>query len=223
MQSAAAAMPAPLLSQAAERLTLEDLEALERAAKVCTPAEGASMFGGHLSTAAGRCSASRAMCQRAAGAINHMAHSVSPLLCAAPLQHMPALSHLLTSGVMQQALSCLQAYVLQLADVTPQANLQYHFARWDGAFSLEGPRPDGSATVRFQRPEHLQEALNYFGGGLRGLFRLVHTKAPSKGVSVNLLPSFEVSICLVLVKALGGGVSQGAGTRFHVPLMHPTG
>ena len=90
----------------------------------------------------------------------------------------------------------VQAYVLQLADVTPQANLQYHFARWEGHFQTEGPRPDGTATVRFQRSEHLKEALDYFGGGLRGLFRLVHTRPPSKGAASDQLACCKPSCCL---------------------------
>lgn len=76
---------------------------------------------------------------------------------------------------LERAARAERGHTLRLTDLAPGVCLPALLARWEGLYVLEPPPAGTSAAavpdcacVRFSRPEALREALDAFGGGVRG-------------------------------------------------------
>lgn len=77
---------------------------------------------------------------------------------------------------------------LFLTDVSPGVDLRRIFSQWEGQFAVDENPSRASATVVFETPEALQEALEAMGGGRRGAF-LIDRRATMAQRQTGRLPT----------------------------------
>jgi E3 ubiquitin-protein ligase ZNF598 len=79
-------------------------------------------------------------------------------------------------------LAAADGHPIRFIEVAPTCDLRNFLGRWEGRFSMEWE--GGSvAMVKFEREEDRNEAINTFGGGIRGLFLIDRQWRPRTGVA----------------------------------------
>jgi len=105
-----------------------------------------------------------------------------------------------------EMLEAAAGFPIRFLDVAPTTNLQYYLRRWEPNFRVEW-QGGSQATVTFEKEEEMKEALDAFGGGIRGLFKIDRSWHPRTGVSTTKAASRESHVA----PWAGEGSSAGAG------------
>ena len=85
-----------------------------------------------------------------------------------------------------ELLAAAEGWTLRIVNIAPACDLTYYLRRWEGRYSIEEEEGGISAVIiRFDREEDRNEALDVFGGGIRGLFLLDRKWKPRTSLSVG--------------------------------------
>jgi hypothetical protein len=79
-------------------------------------------------------------------------------------------------------LEAAAGFPIRFLEIAPTTDLQYYLRRWEPRFRVEW-QGGSQATVTFEKEEEMKEALDTFGGGIRGLFKIDRGWHPRTGVS----------------------------------------
>ncbi|KAL4520222.1 hypothetical protein Ndes2437B_g04625 [Nannochloris sp. 'desiccata'] len=99
-------------------------------------------------------------------------------------------------------------FPIRFLEISPTTDLQYYLRRWEPKFKVEW-QGGSQATVTFEKEEDMKEALDAFGGGIRGLFRIDRSWHPRTGVSTTEAANRETHVA----PWAGEGSSAAAGGR----------
>ena len=83
-----------------------------------------------------------------------------------------------------ELLHAAEGHSVRFIEIAPTADLRYYLRRWESRYQIEW-QGGTQATVTFEREDDQKEALDSFGGGIRGLFRLDRSWHPKTGVSTG--------------------------------------
>lgn len=89
-----------------------------------------------------------------------------------------------TDAEIAELLHAAEGHPVRFVEIAPTANLGYYLRRWEGRYEIEW-QGGSQAIATFEREEDQKEALDSFGGGIRGLFRIDRTWHPKTGVSTG--------------------------------------
>ncbi|KAK2077112.1 hypothetical protein QBZ16_004746 [Prototheca wickerhamii] len=91
--------------------------------------------------------------------------------CHVPSRLLSKTAAALTEEQIEAMVAAESQNTIRFTDVAMSVDLHYYLRRWEGAYKLSWESAD-TAAVRFSNPQDQQAALDSFGGGVRGLFRL---------------------------------------------------
>lgn len=109
---------------------------------------------------------------------NHKAMMLQGANAAAPSNLLSKDAARLTQEQLDAVLTKQQSYVLHLRDVHISADLPRMFSRWSSDCSISGPDRNGDATITFQTGGVMKDAASFFGGGVRGKFKIDRSQTP---------------------------------------------
>ena len=94
--------------------------------------------------------------------------SSSPALPDRLLSH---IAEVVSDSEISELLAAGEGHPIRFVDIVPACDITYYLRSWEGRYSVEW-EGNSAAIVRFERKEDKMEALDVFGGGIRGIFLL---------------------------------------------------
>jgi E3 ubiquitin-protein ligase ZNF598 len=101
-------------------------------------------------------------------------------------------------------------FPIRFLEIAPTTDLQYYLRRWEPRFKVEW-QGGSQATVTFEKEEEMKDALDAFGGGIRGLFRIDRSWHPRTGVSTTEAARREIHVAPWAERNAGDGAGGSGG------------